>query len=83
MGLFDFLKRKKKKAAPEAPRVDLGSVDLSQTEDLETRYTEEYREYLAAQETGEARAAGETPAEAAPEAPAPEEDGGCGGDGEF
>ena len=55
MGLFDFLKCKKKQstAAPEsepAEVVSLDDVDLSGIEPPETRYTQEYQEYLAAQE---------------------------------
>lgn len=68
MGLFDFLKSKKKKRedaakkeAAESMRLD--EVDLSGVEPTETRYTQEYQDYLAAQEAAEKSAA---PAEEAP-----------------
>ena len=51
MGLFDFLKSRKKKreetpegAAAQVQRLD--DVDLSGIEPPETRYTQEYRDYL-------------------------------------
>ena len=55
MGLFDFLKRKKKpqETAPEE-LIDIGSADLSGIEPPETRYTQEYRDFLASQEAAEA-----------------------------
>lgn len=60
MGLFDFLKSKKKKGEPgPAPENDadvlagLDDVDLSGLEQPETRYTREYQEFLASQETAE------------------------------
>ena len=75
MGLFAFLKRKfgKKKDAPETePRMELTGVDLSGAEPLETRYTQEYRDFLARQEAE--RASGRVPGDGgAPEAPAAEE----------
>ena len=52
MGLFDFLKSKKKKEEPapiveaEAP-ASLDDVDLSGLEPPETRYTQEYQDFLA------------------------------------
>ncbi len=52
MGLFDFLKSKKKKEEPaptaetEVP-VSLDDVDLSGIEPPETRYTQEYQDFLA------------------------------------
>ena len=62
MGLFDFLKKKKKEAEPgsEAEEaMEAAVLDDSQLEGIEppeTRFTEEYREYLAAQEAaGEVR----------------------------
>ena len=55
MGLFDFLrskkKRKKKAAESEAEStMRLDGVDLSGVEPTETRYTQEYQDYLAQQE---------------------------------
>ena len=52
MGLFDFLKRKKKKAEAEAENaaaevMELDDSELEGIEPPETRYTEEYKEYLA------------------------------------
>ena len=73
MGLFAFLKRKfgKKKDAPETePRMELTGVDLSGAEPLETRYTQEYRDFLARQEAE--RASGRVPGDGAE--PAAEED---------
>ena len=78
MGFFDFLRKKKKdEAAPEKETdglTSLDDVDLSGIEPPETRYTQEYRDFLAEQEAKarEAAAAGERemPFEAA--APAPE-----------
>ncbi len=77
MGLFDFLKKKKKKKEDAAPgseaeeAMEAAVLDDSQLEGIEppeTRFTEEYREYLAAQEAaGEVRGpAGDGEAEAAP-----------------
>lgn len=59
MGLFSFLKRKKKAAYEngDTGHVDLSGVDLSDTADLETRYTQEYSDYLASQKTPESREA--------------------------
>ena len=62
MGLFDFFKSKKKTAeedspAPAAELVSLAGAELTEPEPPETRYTQEYQDYLAAQE------AGDTPAE--------------------
>ena len=50
MGLFDFLKRKKKekKAAPDKV-LSLDDVDPSAIDPPETRYTQEYQDFLAAQ----------------------------------
>ena len=55
MGFFDFLKSKKKKAEAEAEKAEvLGlEVDPAGIDPPETRYTEEYREFLETQETGE------------------------------
>ena len=53
MGLFDFLKRKKKtgEAAPEADALlDLSDVDPAAIDPPETRYTQEYQDFLAQQE---------------------------------
>ena len=53
MGLFDFLKRKKKtgEAAPEADALlDLSDVDPAEIDPPETRYTQEYQDLLAQQE---------------------------------
>jgi hypothetical protein len=55
MGLFDFLKRKKKTGEDAAARepedlLSLDGADLSGIEPSETRYTQEYQDYLAAQE---------------------------------
>ncbi len=54
MGLFDFLKRKKKtgEAAPEADALlDLNDVDPAAIDPPETRYTQEYQDFLAQQES--------------------------------
>lgn len=66
MGLFDFLKRKKKpaEAAEESENGGLLPLDEAGLEGIdppETRYTQEYREFLEAQEAGEN--AGEPPEE--------------------
>ena len=55
MGFFDFLKSKKKKAEAEAEKAEvLGlEVDPADIDPPETRYTEEYREFLETQEAGE------------------------------
>lgn len=61
MGLFDFFRKKKTgdPAASEAEALQsLDGADLSGVEPCETRYTQEYQDYLAAQE-----AAGEAPQE--------------------
>lgn len=55
MGLFDAFRSKKKKqeSVAESETIDLMSlddVDLSGIEPCETRYTQEYQEFLAAQE---------------------------------
>lgn len=53
MGLFDFLKRKKKtgEAAPGADALlDLDDVDPAMIDPPETRYTQEYQDFLAQQE---------------------------------
>ena len=60
MGLFDFLKSKKKKdeAVPAAQPEDfvpLAGAELSEPVPPETRYTEEYQEYLASQDSAENR----------------------------
>ena len=83
MGFFDFLKSKKKKQ-DEVSNTDAEAViqldgsELAGLEPPETRFTEEYREFLASQETGERSAppadaavcdaGGETAAEAAADA---------------
>jgi hypothetical protein len=53
MGFFDFLKSKKKKAEAEKAEVLGLEVDPADIDPPETRYTEEYREFLETQETGE------------------------------
>ena len=58
MGLFDFLKRRKKKAAAAAAAeaaatADLSGVDPAEIVPPETRYTQEYKDYLASRETEE------------------------------
>ena len=60
MGLFDFLKPKKKKdeavpAAVPEDFVSLAGAELSEPVPPETRYTEEYQEYLASQGPAENR----------------------------
>ena len=55
MGLFDFLKRKKQDntAAPEPEAsgfVTLDDVDPAVIDPPETRYTQEYQDFLAQQE---------------------------------
>ena len=88
MGLFDFLKSKKKKAeeslAKETAEKEAAEVmqmdesGLEGIEPLETRYTQEYQDFLASQEaTAEKAAVKEVAAEeaaAAEEAPAEERD---------
>ncbi len=73
MGLFDFLKSKKKRrkkaAGSEADGVmRLDAVDLSGTEPIETRYTQEYQDFLASQEAAQKSAppAGEAEEKAYP-----------------
>ena len=64
MGLFSFLKRKKKKPAPETEPEELLPLDEAGLEGIdppETRYTQEYQDFLASQEAGEN--AGELPEE--------------------
>ena len=78
MGLFDFLKSKKKKneATEEnetAGLAGLDDADLSGLEPPETRYTEEYREFLASMETAERSASPDGEAEAMVDAAAQEE----------
>lgn len=62
MGLFDFLKSKKKKAEEAAAEAEepvaLDDSQLDGIEPPETRYTEEYKEYLAAQEAAREAAEG-------------------------
>ncbi len=53
MGFFDFLKSKKKKAEAEKAEVLGLEVDPADIDPPETRYTEEYQEFLEAQEAGE------------------------------
>lgn len=58
MGLFDFLKRKKKKAdaaeeSESAVVLPLEETGLEGIDPPETRYTQEYKEFLDAQEAGE------------------------------
>lgn len=53
MGFFDFLKSKKKKAEAEKAEVLGLEVDPADIDPPETRYTEEYREFLETQEAGE------------------------------
>ena len=55
MGLFDFFRSKKKKEKAAAEReaealASLNDVDPSEIDPPETRYTQEYRDYLTAQE---------------------------------
>ena len=61
MGLFDFLKRKKKRAEAaqeEAENtIDFSEADLSTVDPPETRFTQEYQDFL---ETQQAEAAKET-----------------------
>ena len=63
MGFFDFLKSKKKKAEAEVEKAEvLGlEADPADIDPPETRYTEEYREFLETQEAGER--SGELPEE--------------------
>ncbi len=57
MGLFDFLKKKKKSEAipgNEAADADqLGVIAPPEIAPPETRYTQEYRDFLASQEQAE------------------------------
>ena len=60
MGLFDFLKSKKKKdeaAAENEPGgvTELDTSELAGIDPPETRYTQEYRDFLASQEADEGR----------------------------
>ena len=59
MGWFDFLKSRKKKneSAPksETELVGLDNADLSGIEPPETRFTEEYREFLEEQDAAGSR----------------------------
>ena len=59
MGFFDFLKSKKKKAAAEAEKAEVLEleVDAAGIDPPETRYTEEYREFLENREAAERNAA--------------------------
>ena len=71
MGFFDFRKSKKKKDAAvpldeAAGMMSLDDADLSGIEPPETRYTQEYQDYLATQEK-------EAPCAAAPEGSEEEE----------
>ena len=55
MGLFDFWKKRKKKAAAAAAAeaaatADLSGVDPAEIVPPETRYTQEYKDYLASRE---------------------------------
>lgn len=64
MGLFDFFKRKKKKSEAAAKLEPAGGEELfvlqpPETEPPETRYTQEYQDFLAAREAEER--AGEAP----------------------
>ena len=54
MGLFDFLKKWKKKKEAEAPEgtLDPSQVDPSEINPPPTRFTEEYQEFLAGIEAG-------------------------------
>ena len=62
MGLFDFLKKKKKKEEPAPDAVAALNTDMLEgIEPPETRYTQEYKDFLASQEQ-EARC-GEAPEE--------------------
>jgi hypothetical protein len=59
MGLFDFLKRKKKEAEAAPGEVfSLDDVDPSVIDPPETRYTQEYQDFLASKE-GESLPRGE------------------------
>ena len=57
MGLFDFLKKKKKAEAAEESEnggfLPLDETGLEGIDPPETRYTQEYRDFLDAQEAGE------------------------------
>ena len=72
MGLFDFLKSKKKKKGAvveidESELLELNDAELSGIEPPETRYTQEYRDFLASQEAEERD--GTPPEEASGEQP--------------
>ena len=55
MGLFDFLKKKKNvEAAPEGT-IDLGAEELPGIDPPETRFTQEYKDFLEEQEKAEGR----------------------------
>ena len=57
MGLFDFLKKKKKNEADPvnetADTEELGVIDPPEIEPPETRYTQEYKDFLTSQEQAE------------------------------
>lgn len=53
MGLFDFLKRKKKADEAAGGTIDLGADALPGVDPTETRFTQEYREFLEEQEKAE------------------------------
>lgn len=56
MGLFDFWKKRKKKAAAAAEAAetaDLSGVDPAEIVPPETRYTQEYKDFLASREAEE------------------------------
>ena len=76
MGLFDFLKKKKKEEpAPEAEAGGVAELNTDMIADIEppeTRYTQEYQDFLASQEQQER--SGAAPEEAPGEVPEEEED---------
>lgn len=53
MGLFDFWKKRRKKAVPQGETAELSGVDPGEIVPPETRYTPEYQEFLAAREAEE------------------------------
>ena len=56
MGLFDFWKKRRKKAVPQGETADLSGVDPAEIVPPETRYTQEYKDYLASREGKEGEA---------------------------
>ena len=72
MGLLDFLKSKKRKKE-SGEVLSLGDVDSLEIDPPETRYTQEYRDFLASREAAEKGPADAAGDPAATEEPFPED----------